>query len=93
MTAQEFAVASGVNAGTLRHWKYQLRRPAPSPTAERQRSASKLRWPLVEVISAPVTDGRFELELARGRRVRVPASFDAEALRRLLVLLEEGTEA
>lgn len=94
MTAQAFAGASGVNAGTLRHWKYRLRRPVPpSAAAEGQRSGSTLRWPLVEVIGAPVPDARFELELARGRRVRVPASFDAEALRRLLVLLEEGTEA
>jgi len=30
----------------------------------------------------------FELELAGGRRLRVPASFDATTLRRLLEVLE-----
>ena len=33
--------------------------------------------------------GRFEIELARGRIVRVGPSFDTEALRRLVRLLEE----
>jgi hypothetical protein len=32
---------------------------------------------------------RFEIELGRGRIVRVGPSFDAEALRRLVQLLEE----
>jgi|GEM_PF-6866480 len=32
---------------------------------------------------------RFEIELGRGRIVRVGPSFDAEALRRLVRLLEE----
>jgi hypothetical protein len=32
---------------------------------------------------------RFEIQLARGRIVRVGASFDAEALRRLVQLLEQ----
>jgi len=35
-----------------------------------------------------VRDTGFEVELAGGRRVRVPSSFDAAALRRLLDVLE-----
>jgi hypothetical protein len=41
----------------------------------------------VEVHAAP-HDARFELELGAGRRLRVPASFDAAELRRLLDVLE-----
>jgi hypothetical protein len=42
---------------------------------------------LIEIQSAPA-DARFELELGRGRRLRVPASFDPDGLRRLLDVLE-----
>jgi hypothetical protein len=42
---------------------------------------------LVEVQAAP-RDGRFELELGAGRRLRVPVSFDVADLRRLLDVLE-----
>lgn len=42
---------------------------------------------LVEVQAVP-RDGRFELELGAGRRLRVPATFDAADLRRLLDVLE-----
>jgi hypothetical protein len=46
--------------------------------------------PLVEVMSAPAgADLRFEIELAGGRRLRVPATFDGDALRRLLAILED----
>ena len=36
------------------------------------------------------TQGCFEIVLASGRIVRVPESFDAGALRRLLAVVEEG---
>jgi hypothetical protein len=41
----------------------------------------------VEVQAVP-RDGRFELDLGAGWRLRVPASFDATELRRLLEVLE-----
>jgi hypothetical protein len=37
-----------------------------------------------------VADDRFEIELG-SRRVRVPASFDADALRRVLAIVAEGS--
>jgi hypothetical protein len=37
-----------------------------------------------------VADARFEVRLADGRSVGVPLSFDAEALERLLRVLEEA---
>ncbi|WP_437746556.1 hypothetical protein WMF39_17015 [Sorangium sp. So ce1504] len=42
---------------------------------------------LIEIQSAPA-DARFELELGRDRCLRVPASFDADGLRRLLDVME-----
>jgi transposase len=42
-----------------------------------------------EVHARPVAHDRFEIELG-GRRVRVPPSFDAEALPRMLAALEEA---
>ena len=50
--------------------------PAPKPPPK-----------FVELRTVP-TDGRFELELGSGRRLRVPASFDATELGRLLDALE-----
>jgi hypothetical protein len=46
-------------------------------------------WPLVEVQGLAVGSGRFEVELPGGRRLLVPAAFDAETLRRLLAILAE----
>jgi hypothetical protein len=43
---------------------------------------------LIEVRGPDRTDERFELELVDGRRLRVPLSFDTDALRRLLAALE-----
>jgi hypothetical protein len=42
----------------------------------------------VEVITGVARDERFELTLRNGRRLHVPASFDAPALERLLGVLE-----
>jgi hypothetical protein len=44
----------------------------------------------VELLSDAVADGRFELELAGGRRLRIPVRFEAEALERLLGVVERG---
>ena len=39
----------------------------------------------------PCREEGFDLELRRGRRLRVPASFDEPSLRRLIELLEGGS--
>ncbi|MGC9982849.1 MAG: hypothetical protein ABSF35_04360 [Polyangia bacterium] len=41
-----------------------------------------MNLPVVEVQGVQVACGRFEIELPGGRRLRVPAGFDAERLRR-----------
>jgi transposase-like protein len=82
-TAQEFARRRGVNASTLSHWAWRLERGSRG-------KATLARVPtMIEVHARPVADDRFEIEL-NGRRVRVPPSFDVEALRRLLAALEEA---
>ena len=98
----EFAREIGVNPRTLTYWKWVLGREArgemrmwPRKAGARARAgeskaspSAPIRVPeLIEVEVAP-RDGRFELELSSGRRLRVPARFDATELRRLLDVLE-----
>ena len=104
LSAAEFAAELGINPRTLVYWKYILgkevrgeRRVWPSRKAPTRRVARKVavrtRAPstatagLVEVHAAS-RDERFELELGAGRRLRVPRTFDAAELRRLLDALE-----
>ncbi len=81
LTAVQYGERAGVNPRTLGYWKWRLGRDTRTHVAPPTAVAT-----FVEV-RAPA-DGHFELELAGGRRLRVPASFDAAALRRLLEVLE-----
>jgi hypothetical protein len=81
LTAREFAARNRLKVHTLRHWAWKLGRETGDVT-------SLARVPaMIEVHARAATDDRFEIELG-GRRVRVPPSFDADALRRLLAALE-----
>jgi hypothetical protein len=89
---QAFADRHGVRCDTFRRWLYLLRSEKrgrrwrarkPSPP---KRSIS---WPLVEVQAMHVADERIELELREGTRVRIPATFDVEALRRVLAIFDD----
>lgn len=86
VSAEQFAAELGINAGTLKYWKYKLGEPVPMKKA----GNGKLSLlPLVEVHSAPVAQhAGFDIEVRGGRRVHVPAGFDADALKRLLAVLE-----
>ena len=93
LTAKEFASELGVNPRSLVFWKWQLGKGAAktlkgSPAPSSSRSTTTL--PLVELPSAPPTS-HFELELAGGRRLTIPSAFDADALRRLISVLEEAS--
>jgi hypothetical protein len=90
LNAEQFAAKAGINAWTLKAWKYRLSKEG-RPSDERK------NWPrFVEAIPALVEtqggtvqqDRGFELELGAERRLRIPASFEAEALQRLLAVLE-----
>jgi transposase-like protein len=90
LTAKEFAAETGINASTLQFWRYQLKRPMP--VSGRRRAPSDTAGLLSSIVEVrpPATAGdtRFEVELANGRRLRVPAVYEASALRTLLAVLE-----
>jgi transposase len=87
-TAQEFARSIGVKAGTLKYWAWRLghdarkRRRAERP---RPRAAARVQPPqFIELIAGAVEDQRFELDLGKGLRLRIPPGFEAAALERVL---------
>ena len=91
---QDFADRHGVGCASFRRWLYRLRDERrgellrPPPRGGKQRADGD-GWPVVEVQGISAVEPRLEVELANGRRVLVPASFDVEALRRLLVVVAE----
>jgi hypothetical protein len=92
LTANEFASELGINARTLVYWKWRLgkdsaRRTTPERAIGRARAKEgPLR--LLEVSPVTVGDSRVEIELRNGRKLQVPATFDAEALGRVVRVLE-----
>ena len=95
LSAEQFAAELGINAGTLRHWKYFLGKQGRRSVSERAPMASASA--LVEVrasgvataaVSPSPSPSPFELELGAGRKLRIPPQFDAAALERLLAVLE-----
>jgi hypothetical protein len=81
--AREFAAHRGINAATLAHWKWRLGRETSS--------GALAALPMIEVQARASHDERFEIELGASRRLRIPASFDADALRRLIAVLEDAS--
>jgi transposase-like protein len=79
-SAAVFARQIGVSAATVWRWKHELSKSGlAGPTLAK----------IVEVRPAGMTaDDRFDVRLAGGRCVGVPASFDEAALGRLLRVLE-----
>jgi transposase-like protein len=91
LSADEFAAEIGVNAGTLRQWKYTLNRE------ERGRADRKMSVDAASFVEVQNTEGAlgatasmFQLELGRERRLHIGSDFDATALERLLSLLERS---
>ncbi len=80
LKAAEYGNRAGVNPRTLSYWKWRLGRESRGGTT----SSSVASF--VEV--RPREAAHFEVELRGGRRLRVPASFDEAALRRLVEFLE-----
>lgn len=80
LTAEAFAARRRIKVGTLKWWVYELGR--------RERSAPK---PLdfIEVAREVVTGNeRFEVHLGSGRWISVATGFDADALGRLIAVVE-----
>ena len=92
---RDFAARHEVECGAFRHWLYLLRAGAGGRRGSTRRRQGPARMPaiampLVEVTTARLDDDRFELDLGDGRRLRVPTTFEAEVLRELLAILDEG---
>ncbi len=81
LSQKSFARQKGIVPTTLAWWTSRLRREA-------REQASLV--PVDVIDDAPAGTGDFRVELAGGRAVIVPASFDAAALRRLVSALEES---
>lgn len=83
LSAMAFAEREGFNGYTLRWWACQLRR---EPVIE------DLRPKFVEVVvpAVPVIAESIELVVRNGLRLVVPNSFDEDALRRVLRVIEVG---
>ena len=91
---KQFAARHNVRCSSFETWLYRLRaergaRPQRRANAKPSGPVKTTPWPLVEVQGVPIGDSRFEVELPGGRRLHVPAGFDAEALGRLLKVLSE----
>lgn len=91
LTAEEFAAELGIKPGTLRFWKYSLDKQKREGARRRGGETSlPTAESFIEVRPAVTAAHRsFELELGGGRRLLIPAEFDAAALERLLTLLEK----
>jgi transposase-like protein len=104
LTLKEFAAEVGVNANTLAGWRWrlgggrrtgELPRSTPAgaafieivaaPVEGKERSTPELE-PRISTAVSEVEP--IELILRGGQRIRVPARFDATALRRLVDALE-----
>jgi transposase len=91
LTAKEFARELGLNPRSLVFWKWQLGRAAGTPTkAANARLERSKPLPLLELAVAGGSP-QFELELRGGHRLSIPPGFDADALRRLLAVLESSS--
>lgn len=88
LSAEQFAAELGINAGTLRYWKYSFDKASRSPAAPETARAPAKAADFVEVRPAVVPAAAFELELGSERKLRIPAHFEVAALERLLAVLE-----
>jgi hypothetical protein len=97
LTAKEFAAQAGVNLNTLQSWKWRLAADARRSLAiGAQRPGAPADF--VEVLHPGVAARAgvatqevaepFELLFGNGLRLRVPVTFDAATLHRLLTTLE-----
>ncbi len=89
LTAVQFASEMGINAGTLQFWRSKLKQKGHAKRRRRP-AADAILASLVEV-RAPArvsTETRFEIHLGRERRLLVSPTFEADALRKLIAVLE-----
>lgn len=92
LTAEEFASEIGVNGNTLRHWSWVLgrrkRRGFGDGLARRTRPREVAFVEVAPPVPVPASVEPLELVVRDGIRIRVPAAFDADALRRVIAAVE-----
>lgn len=101
LTVKEFAAEIGVNANTLSNWSWKLRKERSVPVQKKSRKPKQPARKKPAKKSAPdpiqfievaqpqeASDARFEIALRRGHRLFVPTCFNADALGRLVDVLE-----
>lgn len=88
LTVNGFAVREGFSARRLYRWRRQLGASVARPPAFEEIEPSKG----VALVGEPAlpAGNRFEIEMRSGVIVRVSESFNAEALRRLLLVVDGG---
>jgi hypothetical protein len=93
LAAKKFAARQGLTAGSLYRWSWRLRAEERGRKAGRTSEAP----PVVEIVGAVGVVGQdpqsgapepFEVLLGERVRILVPVRFDAEALVRLVAILE-----
>jgi hypothetical protein len=98
LTAKEFAAELGISAHSLSWWRWRLSSQSrePKPAARPHGAISKTTpstaspTPLTFIeMTAPVAAEPLELVLPSSIRIRVPSSFEASTLGRLLDVLEQ----
>jgi transposase len=85
-----FAAREGLSPQRLWRWRRQLGMPSATAFEEIVRRDAGAILEGEAPAPASASAERFEIVLVSGRVVRVPASFDATALRQLLALVDEG---
>jgi transcriptional regulator with XRE-family HTH domain len=83
LTFAELAGRSGIPVGTLAWWSSRLR----SEREDREAGFVELKAPAEAAAPSEGSD-RLEVVLGSGRRVLVPAGFDAAELQRLVLALD-----
>lgn len=83
-----FAADAGIDPQRLSRWRRRLGSPVEQ-TAFAEVVLTRPAPPVGATSPAGVARGWFEVVLVSGRTVRVPESFDAGALGRLLTVLDE----
>jgi hypothetical protein len=84
-----FAVDVGLDPQRLSRWRRRFGKPEAAPMFE-EVVAVPAPSPIPESVARVEQRDCFEIVLASGRLVRVPATFDAAALGRLLAVVDGG---
>jgi hypothetical protein len=96
LTSKEYAAELGIKAHSLTWWKWRLSSGTAAPKARpRRRRSAKRSTPAADApltfveMTAAAAPEPMEVVLPSSIRIRVPSTFDAAALGRLLDVLDQ----